>query len=65
MESRYRRHRFPPQIIGRAVWLYHRFTPSFRDIEDLLAERVDRESIFDVQRVQALDARFASDYSAQ
>ncbi len=37
--SRYRRHRFPPQIISHAVWLYHRFCLSFRDIEDLLAER--------------------------
>ncbi len=39
MESRYRRHRFPPQIISHAVFLYHRFTLSFRDVEDLLAER--------------------------
>ena len=31
--------RFPAEIIGHAVWLYHRFTLSFRDIEDLLAER--------------------------
>ncbi len=37
--SRYHRHRFPPQIISHAVWLYHRFCLSFRDIEDLLAER--------------------------
>ena len=35
----YRRHRFPPEIISHAVWLYHRFTLSFRDVEDLLAER--------------------------
>jgi len=39
MESLYRRHRFPREIIGHAVWLYHRFTLSFRDVEDLLAER--------------------------
>ncbi len=39
MESLYRRHRFPPEIISHAVWLYHRFTLSFRDVEDLLAER--------------------------
>ncbi len=39
MESLYRGHRFPPEIISRAVWLYHRFTLSFRDVEDLLAER--------------------------
>lgn len=35
----YRRHRFPPSIIQHAVWLYYRFTLSYRDIEDLLAER--------------------------
>ena len=35
----YARHRFPPEIIQYAVWLYFRFPLSFRDIEDLLAER--------------------------
>jgi len=35
----YKRHRFPPEIIQYAVWLYHRFNLSHRDIEDLLAER--------------------------
>jgi transposase-like protein len=35
----YRRHRFPPDIIQHAVWLYLRFTLSYRDVEDLLAER--------------------------
>ena len=39
MELLYRGHRFPPEIISHAVWLYHRFTLSFRDVEDLLAER--------------------------
>ena len=38
-ELSYRGYRFPPDIISRAVSLYHRFTPSLRDIEDLLAER--------------------------
>ena len=37
--SIYKRHRFPPEIIQHTVWLYHRFNLSFRDIEDLLAER--------------------------
>ena len=36
---RYRGYRFPPDIISYAVWLYHRFVLSFRDVEDLLAER--------------------------
>ena len=35
----YRRHRFPPVIIQHAVWLYFRFPLSFRNVEDLLAER--------------------------
>ena len=30
---------FPPEIIQHAAWLYARFTASFRDVEDLLAER--------------------------
>src|ERR1700722_3488102 len=33
------RHQFPPAIIRHAVWLYIRFTLSYRDVEDLLAER--------------------------
>ena len=46
--SLYKRHRFPPEIIQHAVWLYHRFNLSHRDMEDPLAERgiaVSYESI--------------------
>ena len=35
----YRRHRFPPVVIQHAVWLYLRFSLSYRDVEELLAER--------------------------
>ena len=35
----FKRHRFPPEVIRHAVWLYARFTLSYRDVEDLLAER--------------------------
>jgi putative transposase len=35
----YKRHRFPPQVIRHAVWLYFRFTLSVRDVEEMLAER--------------------------
>src|SRR5215211_5971176 len=35
----YARHRFPPEVIRHAVWLYLRFTLSYRDVEELLAER--------------------------
>jgi len=46
--ARYPRYRFPRAIISHAVWLYYRFTLSFRDVEDLLAQRgitVSYESI--------------------
>ena len=39
MELSYRRHRFPPVVIQHAVWLYLRFALSYRDVEDLLADR--------------------------
>jgi hypothetical protein len=54
----YRRHRFPPPIIQHAIWLYLRFTLSYREVEELLAERprsrprpncfaiVDRRSLY-------------------
>src|SRR5882672_1080876 len=38
-ESLYRRHRFPAEIISHCVWLYFRFSLSFRDVEELLAMR--------------------------
>lgn len=37
--SHYHGHRFPPDIIGYAVWAFHRFCLSLRDVEDLLEER--------------------------
>jgi transposase-like protein len=39
MTISFARHQFPPAIIRHAVWLYVLFTPSFRDVEDLLAAR--------------------------
>jgi putative transposase len=46
--SSYHRHRFPAEIISHAVWLYHVFSLSLRDVELILAERgvvVTHESI--------------------
>ena len=37
--SIYTRHRFHPDIIKRAVWMYFRFNLSFRDVEELMIER--------------------------
>jgi transposase-like protein len=38
-KNSYAHHRFPPELIQHAVWLYFRFPLSYRDIEDMLAER--------------------------
>ncbi len=46
----YARHQFPPAIIRHAVWLYLRFTLSFRDVEELLAERGIEVSYESVRR---------------
>src|SRR5512132_3361587 len=35
----YKRHRFPSEIISHCVWLYFRFCLSYRDVEELMAER--------------------------
>ena len=48
LATTYHRHRFPSDIIGHAVWLYHVFSLSLRDVELILAERgviVTHESI--------------------
>jgi hypothetical protein len=46
----YARHRFPPKIIRHPVWLYLRFTLSYRDVEDLLAERGLADSYETIRR---------------
>jgi putative transposase len=35
----YKRHRYPAEIIAHTVWLYFRFSLSFRDVEELMAAR--------------------------
>jgi putative transposase len=37
--NRYKRHRFPAEIISHCAWLYFRFCLSYRDVEELMAER--------------------------
>jgi transposase-like protein len=49
----YSGYRFPPEIIQQAIWLYVRFTLSFRDVEDLLAERGIMVSYETVRRARA------------
>ena len=56
----YDRHRFPPEIISHGVWLYHRFSLSLRDVEDLLAERGITVSY---EAIRLWCAKFGLDYA--
>jgi putative transposase len=57
----YRGFRFPPGIIRHAVWLYHRFPLSFREVEELLAER---GIVVSYETVRQWRARFGPQYAA-
>ena len=59
---RYLRHRFSPEIISHAVWLYHRYCMSFRDVEDLLAER---GIIVSYETIRQWCGKFGPDYARQ
>ncbi len=59
---RYKRHRFPAEIIAHAVWLYYRFSLSLRDVEDLLAERGINVSF---QTVSEWAAKFGLEFAHQ
>lgn len=62
----YSRHRFPPVIIQHAVWLYFRFSLSYRDVEDLLAERGIDVSYETIRRwVEKFDRRYAKQLRAK
>ena len=56
----YRRHRYPAEVISHAVWLYHRFCLSLRDVEDLLAERGITVSY---ETVRQWARKFGSEYA--
>jgi putative transposase len=46
----YAHHRFPPEVIQHAVWLYLRFTLSYRDVEELLTEHGIETSYESIRR---------------
>src|SRR5262245_46888694 len=58
--SRYSGYCFPPEIISYAVWAYHRFCLSFRDVEDLLAER---GIIVSYESIRQWCQKFGADYA--
>jgi len=62
-EISYRRHRFPTVVIQHAVWLYLRFRLSYRDVEELLAERgldISHESVRRGAEIRADDCTAAA-----
>jgi putative transposase len=62
----YDRHRFPPEVIRHAIWLYLRFTLSYRDVEELLAERGLEVSYETIRRwVRKFGPQFARQLRAQ
>jgi putative transposase len=56
----YKRHRFPPQIIAHAVWLYFRFPLSLRLIEEMLLER---GILVSYETVRRWALKFGPDYA--
>ena len=56
----YKRHRFPPQIIAHAVWLYFTFPLSLRLIEEMLLER---EIVVSYETVRRWAMKFGADYA--
>ena len=61
-KSTYHGYRFAPEIISHAVWLYHRFALSFRDVEDLLAERGVKVSY---ETIRQWCSKFGPGYAAR
>ena len=60
VSSTYKGYRFPREIISHCVWLYHRFTLSFREIELLMAARGIAVSY---ETIRAWCARFGSEFA--
>ena len=58
--ARYRGYRFPAEIISYTIWVYHRFCMSFRDVEDLLAQR---GVIVSYETIRAWCRKFGPDYA--
>lgn len=56
----YRGYRFPSEIISHAVWVYYRFCLSFRDVEDLLAER---GVIVSYETIRQWSRKFGAEYA--
>ena len=60
--ARYRGYRYPIEVIGHAVWLYHRFALSLRDVEELM---LARGVVVTYETIRSWCAKFGPDYAAQ
>jgi hypothetical protein len=59
--ARYKGYRYPIEVIGHAVWLYHRFALSLRDVEELM---VARGVVVTYETIRSWCAKFGPDYAA-
>ena len=60
--ARYKGYRYPIEVIGHAVWLYHRFTLSLRDVEELM---LARGVVVTYATIRSWCAKFGPDYAAR
>ena len=60
--ARYKGYRYPIEVIGHAVWLYHRFALSLRDVEELM---LARGVVVTHETIRSRCAKFGPDYAAQ
>jgi hypothetical protein len=60
--ARYKGYRYPIEVIGHAVWLYHRFSLSLRDVEELM---VARGVVLTYETIRCWCAKFGPDYANQ
>ena len=60
--ARYQGYRYPIEVIGHAVWLYHRFALSLRDVEELM---LARGVVVSYETIRSWCVKFGPDYAAQ
>jgi putative transposase len=60
--ARHKDYRYPIEVIGHAVWLYHRFTLSLRDVEELM---LARGVVVTHETIRSWCAKLGPDYAAQ
>jgi hypothetical protein len=57
--TRYKGYRYPIEVIGHAVWLYHRFALSLRDVDELM---LARGVAVTYETIRSWCAKFGPDY---